>query len=243
MPKNLRCLFAVVALLAAGSVTAQEAAIRKNLAERLPNFPKIDEITRTPVPGLWEVRIGNDVLYSDEQGNFLIEGHIIDTKTRTNLTEARLDKLSAIDFASLPLKDAIVWKQGTGERKLVQFADPNCTYCKRFERDLTNVKDVTVYTFLYPILGGDSPEKARAIWCTKDPGETWRAWMIGGNAPPRVMGNCDASAIERNVALGRKHRVNGTPAIVFPNGKRVAGAINAEQVEKLLTVAAARDGK
>ena len=242
MPKNLRCLFAVVALLAAGSVTAQEAAIRKNLAERLPNFPKIDEITRTPVPGLWEVRIGNDVLYSDEQGNFLIQGEIIDTKTRTNLTEARLEKLTAIDFASLPLKDAIVWKQGTGERKLVQFSDPNCPYCKRFERDLTNVKDVTVYTFLYPILGADSQEKARAIWCNKEPGQTWRAWMVDGSAPPRVMGNCDSSAIERNVALGRKHRVNGTPAIVFANGKRVGGAINAEQVEKFL-MAAARDGK
>jgi thiol:disulfide interchange protein DsbC len=242
MMKNLRCLFAVAALLAAGGVMAQEAAIRKNLAERLPNFPKIDEVTRTPVPGLWEVRIGNDVLYSDEQGNFLIQGEIIETKTRTNLTEARLDKLTAIDFASLPLKDAIVWKQGTGERKLVQFSDPNCPYCKRFERDLTNVKDITVYTFLYPILGADSTEKARAIWCNKESGQTWRAWMVDGTAPPRAMGNCDTSAIERNVALGRKHRVNGTPAIVFANGKRVSGAINAEQVEKFL-MATARDGK
>jgi thiol:disulfide interchange protein DsbC len=242
MLKSFRCLFVLVGLLTAGAVMAQEAAIRKNLAERLPNFPKIDEVTRTPVPGLWEVRIGNDVLYSDEQGNFLIQGQIIDTKTRTNLTEARLDKLTAIDFASLPLKDAIVWKQGTGERKLVQFSDPNCPYCKRFERDLTNVKDVTVYTFLYPILGQDSSEKARAIWCNKEPSQTWRAWMVDGKALPRVMGNCDASAIERNVELGRKHRVNGTPAIVFANGKRVGGAINAEQVENLLA-AAAREGK
>jgi thiol:disulfide interchange protein DsbC len=233
---------AAAALLAvAGAASAQEAVIRKNLTERLPNFPKIDEVTRAPVSGLWEVRIGNEVLYTDEQGNYLIEGQIIDTKSRANLTEARLEKLTAIDFASLPFKDAIVWKTGTGERKIAQFADPNCGYCKRFERDLGKVKDVTVYTFLLPILGGDSPEKSRAIWCAKNPSETWRAWMIDGTAPPRTMGACDASAIERNLALARKHRVNGTPAIVFANGRRVPGALSAEQVEKHLVTAG--DGK
>lgn len=233
----------VAAMLAAAGAAAfaQEAVIRKNLSERLPNFPKIDEVTRLPVPGLWEVRIGNEVLYTDEQGNYLIEGQIIDTKSRANLTEARLEKLTAIDFASLPLKDAIVWKQGSGERKLVQFADPNCGYCKRFERDLAKVKDLTVYTFLLPILGGDSPEKSRAIWCAKNPSETWRAWMIDGTPPPRTMGSCDTAAIERNLALARKHRVNGTPAVVFANGKRVPGALSAEQVEKHLV--AAGDGK
>jgi thiol:disulfide interchange protein DsbC len=225
---SLACLLALPAM-------AQEAVIRKNLSERLPNFPKIDEVTKLPHAPLWEVRIGNELLYTDEQGQYLIEGHVIETRTRANLTEARLDKLTAIDFASLPLKDAIVWKAGTGERKLVQFADPNCGYCKRFERELTQIKNVTVYTFLLPILGGDSPEKSRAIWCAKDPGETWRAWMIDGQAPPRVMGSkCDASALDRNVALARKHRINGTPALVFASGKRVPGALGAEQVERHL---------
>ena len=107
------------------------------------------------------MRIGTDILYTDEHGNHLIEGNLIETKTRINLTEERIDKLTAIDFEKLPLKDAIVWKQGNGERKLVVFADPNCGYCKKFERDLQKIKNVTVYTFLYPILGGDSPEKAR----------------------------------------------------------------------------------
>ncbi len=108
------------------------------------------------------------MLYTDEQGNHLIEGSLIDTKTRANLTEARVSKLTAIDFSKLPLKDAIVWKQGSGARKLVVFADPNCGYCKKFERDLQQVKDVTVYTFLYPILGNDSSDKSRNIWCAKD---------------------------------------------------------------------------
>ena len=222
-------------LLAAAPAPAQDvAAIRKNIAERLPNFPKIDEIGKTPVPGLFEIRAGTDIFYSDEKGSYLIDGHLIETATRANLTQARIDKLTAIDPANLPVKDAIVWKQGSGARKLVVFADPNCGYCKRFERDLNEVKDVTVYTYLYPILGGDSPEKAKNIWCAKDRTAAWRDWMLNGTVPPRAMGQCDASALERNAELGQKHKINGTPALVFEDGKRVGGAMNAATLEKQL---------
>lgn len=227
-----------VALLAAGAALAQEAVIRKNLAERLPGFPKIDEISKTPIPGLYEIRIGTDVLYADELGNHVVQGQIIDTRTRANLTEERIGRLTAIDFGSLPLKDALVVKQGSGTRKLAIFADPNCGFCKRFERDLLKVKDVTVYTFLYPILGPDSTAKARDIWCAKDSAKVWRDWMIDGTAPPKVTGNCDTAALDRNLALGQKHRVQGTPALVFENGVRKPGALPAAQVEQLLADAA-----
>ena len=125
----------------------------------------------------------------------------------------------------------MVWKQGSGARRIAVFADPNCGYCKRFERDLQQVKDVTVYTFLIPILGGDSPEKATNIWCAKDSTRAWRDWMLDGKAPPRSMGNCE-TPMARNLALSRKHKVNGTPAIVFEDGTRVPGAMSAEQLEK-----------
>ncbi len=217
---------------------AQEAVIRKNLAERLPDFPKIDEVSKTPIPGLWEVRIGNELLYTDEQGNHVIQGTVFDTRNKVNLTEQRLDKLNAIDFDKLPFKDSMVIKQGSGARKLAVFADPTCGYCKRFERDLLTVKDVTIYTFLYPVLGPDSNEKSRAVWCSKDAMKTWRAWMIDGVTPPKVSGNCDTAAIERNSAFGRKHRINGTPAIIFEDGKRVPGAMPAAEVEKRLAEAA-----
>lgn len=214
------------------AVSADEAVIRRNIAERLPNFPKIDEVTKTPINGLWEIRMGSEVMYSDEQGAFLIEGQIIDTKSRINLTTVRVDKLTAFDFAKLPLKDAVVWKQGSGARKIVVFADPNCTYCKRFERDLNNVKNITVYTFLLPILGEDSQDKSRAIWCAKDSGKVWRNWMIDGARPPAVAGRCDTSALDRNLALGRKHGVNGTPSIVLENSERIPGVIGVEELEK-----------
>ncbi len=231
----LNTLMAIMgALLLAHPAAADEAAIRKNLAERLPDFPKIDEVSKSPIPGIYELRVGSELFYTDELGNHLIDGQMIDTRTRNNLTEARLNKINAIDFAALPLKDALVWKAGSGARKMVVFADPNCGYCKKFERDLQRVKDVTVYTFLLPILGGDSPEKSRNIWCAKDSTLAWRNWMLEGVTPARTMGECDASAIERNTALARKHRVNGTPAVVFEDGKRVPGAMSTEQIEKQL---------
>jgi len=233
----VRRLFVVALATLALAAWADEAAIRKNLGERLPNFPAIDEVSKTPIPGIYELRIGADVLYTDEQGQYVFQGSLIDTKSRANLTEARIAKLTQIDFASLPLKDAILIKQGTGARKLVVFGDPNCGYCKKLERELLSLKDVSIYTFLYPILGPDSNVKARDIWCARDPGKVWRGWMVEGNTPPKAMGTCDSSALERNMALGTRSRVSGTPAVVFEDGSRSPGAIPADQLESRIVAA------
>lgn len=230
-------LVALACLAGLGTAQADEATIRKVLAERLPSFPKIDEVTRTPIPGLFEVRIGNEILYVDAAANYIIQGSLIDTKTRTDLTQARIDKLLTIDFASLPLKDSVVIRQGNGSRKLVVFADPNCGYCKRLERDLQNLKDITIYNFLYPILGPDSQAKSRDIWCAKDPAKAWRAWMVEGQQPAKASAGCDAGALERNTELGRKHRVQGTPAMVFEDGSRAPGALPAAAIESRLAAA------
>jgi thiol:disulfide interchange protein DsbC len=190
------------------------------------------------MPGLWEVRIGADLFYTDAEGAYLIDGgSIIDTRTRSNLTQQRVAKLTAIRFEDLPLKDAMVIRQGKGSRKLAVFGDPNCGYCKRLERDLAALKDVTIYTFIYPVLGPDSDAKSRAIWCTKDAMASWRGWMLDGAAPQRTMGRCDDGAIERNVAFGRRYKINGTPALVFEDGTRVPGAMSGAELEKRLVEA------
>jgi thiol:disulfide interchange protein DsbC len=239
--RSLTSIAAACLLLAAGAACADEAAIRKNLAERLPSLPAIDEVSKTPIPGIFEVRVGSDIIYTDEQGSYLIQGELIDTRTRTNLTEARIAKLTAIEFAKLPLKDAITFKQGTGARRMAVFVDPNCGYCKRFERDVAGLKDVTVYTFLYPILGVDSVNKSRDIWCAKDPGKAWRDWMFNGTLPPSASeGKCDSTVLARNTELGRKHRVRGTPAAVFEDGSRAPGAVPAAELEKQLSAASKR---
>jgi len=222
--------------LSLGAAVAQEAVIRKNLADRLPSLPPIEEVSKAPMSGLFEIRVnGNDIFYTDAEGNFLIQGNLIDTKQRRNLTEERVDKLNAVAFDALPLKDAFTLVRGNGKRKLAVFEDPNCGYCKRFERDMQKVTDVTVYMFLYPILGPDSTEKSKNIWCAKDKGKAWQDLMVRDQPVPTA--SCDSSALARNIEFGKKHRITGTPTLIFADGTRVPGAVSAQQVEKYLNEA------
>ena len=230
-------LLAAAALGLALSASAQESTIRKTLAERIPQLEKIDEVRTTPMPGLYEVRMGTDLFYTDAKGHFLIQGELIDTQARRNLTEDRINKLSAVSFSALPLKDAFVTVRGNGKRKLAVFEDPNCGYCKRFERDLQGIDNVTVYTFLYPILSPDSAEKSRNIWCAKDRTSVWHEWMVNDKMPAAA--SCDTAALQRNLAFGKKHKITGTPTLIFTDGTRVPGAVNTVEIEKRLTAAAA----
>ena len=225
-------------LLAAAPAAANEAAIRKALSERYPQL-KIDEVRRSPVAGVWEVRYDSfDILYTDATGDHIfVSGALIETKTRTDLTEQRVEKLLAVSWDRLPLKDGITIRQGTGARKLAVFVDPNCGYCRRFERDLATVKDVTVHVFLIPILGPDSVAKARDIWCARDPAVAWRRYMLEGVQASKAAASCNVDALDRNLAFSRTYRINGTPAVFFEDGTRRPGAIPAEQIEASLVAA------
>lgn len=229
-------LLILLTSLAFGAL-AQEAVIRKNLAKNLPNIPKIDEIRPSPMPGLYEVRINHsDIYYTDRQGNFLIQGgSLIDIKAGVNLTEQRIEKLTEVSFKDLPFKDSFTIVRGNGKRKMAVFEDPNCSFCKKFERDLLKVDNVTVHVFLYPILSADSAEKSRNIWCAKDRSKTYLDWMIDDITPPPA--SCDTAAIARNFEFGRRARITGTPAMIFADGSRVPGAIGPERIEKFLTEA------
>ncbi len=230
------------ALLAASAfgcslaATAGEADIRKNLAARIPQFAKIDEITKSPVAGLYEVRInGFEIYYTDEQGNYLLQGSLIDVKARKNLTEERVEKLSEVAFDKLPVKDAFKIVRGNGKRRLAVFEDPNCGYCKQFERDLATIDNVTIHLFLYPVLGPDSVAKSRNIWCAKDKTKAWNDWMLRNVAPEAA--ECDTTALTRNREFGQKYNITGTPTLIFSDGTRAPGAIPAAQVEKQLAAA------
>lgn len=228
-------LLTIATLSLSMNAFSQESDIRKALAERIPQMDKIDEVRPTPMAGLYEVRIGTDLFYTDAKGNYVIQGELIDTKARRNLTEDRITKLTAVNFSDLPLKDAVTIVRGDGKRKVAVFEDPNCGYCKRFERDMQQVNNVTVYLFLYPILSPDSAEKSRNIWCAKDKATAWLDLMVRDKAV--AANSCDTSALQRNLAFGKKHKITGTPTLIFANGTRVPGAIGAQEVEKRLAEA------
>ena len=253
--RALRLLLAVSLSLACVAAWSDDAAIRKTWNAHNPKGPQIDEITKTPIAGLYELRVGADIIYSDEQGNYLIypsrevgdgrlpDGHLLDTRTKTDLTDQRLNKIMEKEVPKLPYGDALVFKQGNGSRRMVVFEDPNCHYCKDAERNFMQLKDVTIYTFLIPILGDDSVAKARTIWCSKNNAQAWRTWMLEGVMPQRPMGRCDLAVLDRNLDLAARHHLNYTPAIIFDDGSRFAGNADVERLGKRLDeVAAAKKG-
>ena len=227
---------ALTALLALPLLAAAQdnAQLRKTLAERVPALAQIDEIRKTPMPGVLEVRVGTDILYTDAEGNFLIQGNLMDTRSRKNLTEERVEKLTAVKFDELDLKNAITIVRGNGKRKLAVFEDPNCGYCKRFEKDMQKVNNVTVHMFLIPILGQDSVDKSRQIWCSMNKAKTWDDWMLR-DVTPKGAPSCNTDALTANLDFAKKYRITGTPTLVFADGMRVPGAINAQQIEQALS--------
>ncbi len=233
-----KILFAAsLATISLSSLTfAADADIRKAAAELLPPGVKIDQISKSPIQGLFEVRVGSNVFYSDDKGNYFIMGDITDTKTKRNLTDERRTKLSAIKFSDLPLDQAIKTVRGNGKRVFATFEDPNCGYCKKLAHEIAGMTDYTMYTFLYPILSPDSTDKSKNIWCAKDRSKTWVDYMTNNTVPAAA--SCD-TPIEKNLALGQKINVRGTPAIFLINGERLPGFVPAEQLGQLLDKATA----
>ena len=213
-----------------------EANIKRMMESRLRPGTTIDSITRTAYFGLYEVRIGSEIVYTDEKVTYVFLGSVLDGKTMDNLTQERIEKLSTIKFDDLPLSSAIKQVNGSGKRRLAYFADPNCGYCKKFEREsLGQLKDSTVYIFLYPILSPDSVVKSKSIWCSPDRLKAWNDWMLKGQAPS-AQGSCE-TPIEIVEALGKRMKVNATPTLFLASGRRIPGAISLAQLESAVAEA------
>jgi thiol:disulfide interchange protein DsbC len=226
-----------VGLLLASNAGAQDAErIKAELKKKFPDAA-IENVRKTAYGNLYEVSGAGEVFYTDEKVTFLVLGSIIDTKTRENVTEARARKLSAVKFDSLPLESAVKIVRGNGSRKVAVFADPNCGYCKRFERDLLGVNDITVYVFLYPILSPDSVNKSKAVWCAPDKGKAWLDIMIKDVTPTNEI-TCD-NPIDKVLAYGKDKRISGTPTIFFEDGERIPGAMPLAAFEKRIVEARA----
>jgi len=235
--KILAGLCAILAL-ATGLARADEAEIRKALVSLYGARLPVDAVRKAGVLGLYEIQVGTDILYSDEKGSYFIQGEIIDVKGKKNLTDARKNKLMQIKFSDLPLELAIKTVRGNGRRVFATFEDPNCGYCKKLAKDMLGMTDITLYTFLIPILSADSSVKSKAIWCAPDRVKAWNDWMVNGNQPAAAV--CD-TPIEKNLALSQKIGVRATPTIFFANGERIPGAIPVAQLEQELDrVAAAK---
>lgn len=222
----------LVLFLSAGLSCAQagEDEIRQSLQSRFPNIGKLEHIVKTPYAGLYEVVINDQLLYTDVQGQYLFDGSVIEVSSRRDMTEERRRQLFAIEFDKLPFDLAVKKVKGNGKRKLAYFSDPNCGFCKRLEKELSKVNDVTLYLFLYPIFQG-SDELVRNVYCARNPARAWDELMLDGKAPANA--SCKTPT-DKVLALGKKLRVNGTPNLIFGNGMQIPGYLPAEELEKRL---------
>ena len=220
-------------LMFAATAQANESVIRKALMAQFPNA-NIASVQKTPYSGLFEVYLDGQLIYVDAKAQYVFAGDVIDLKSRANLTQERLNRLQAIKWDSLPLKDALKTVKGKGERKLVVFSDVDCPYCRKFEAELAKVDNITVYTFLYPIEGlhPKAVQTSKQIWCAPDRNRAWDEYITRGTIPSND-GKC-ASPVDATIALGNKLKVSGTPTLVFANGVRVPGMVPAAQLERLL---------
>ncbi len=232
----LKALLLLLAVSFSVFVHANEAEIKSTLQKKIPQIGQINQVVKSPIPGLYEVITQDHLFYTDAKAQFLIDAAVYDLKNMRNITEERSRKLFAIDFDSLPLENAVKVVRGKGERKMAVFSDPNCGFCKKLEKEFLNIDNVTIYTFLYPTFQG-SEEKSRAVWCSKDRVKAWNDLMLNDVTP--TSGTCE-TPFAKNMALGKKLKVNGTPALVFADGTLNPGYMPAAQLEQALTAAASR---
>ncbi len=222
--------FATVLLLSF-TANADEASVQKAIEAKLGG--KVKSVTKSPYLNLYEVYADGQIFYTDEAITAILAGTLIDGQTMKNVTAERMQKLSAINFSDLPTELAVKQVRGSGKRVFATFEDPNCGYCKRLAKEMVKLDNVTIYTFLLPILSQDSLDKSKKIWCSADKVKAWNDWMINGKAPAGK-GDCDAKAITKVVELGQKLAISGTPTLFFTDGTRVPGAVPLDQIERKL---------
>lgn len=233
-------LITLAALLSFNAV-AEIKPEHKNLAANLqkinPEMPQIESIKETELKNIYEVIINkNDIFYTDSSGKFILLGNLLKEENGeyVNLTEQKLNVLNKIDFSSFNLKNAIVTKKGNGKNKLVTFEDPNCGFCKRLAPELEKLKDVTIYTFIIPILGKSSLDVSQQIWCSKDKNAAWKAYMlkeVKPNVSEKELKSCSTKPLTDNVMFASQNNIQGTPAIFFEDGSSIKGYTSAENIQ------------
>ena len=217
--------------LCVGTIQAQsDQQIRSDLQKKVGSSTKIKSVSPSPIPGIYEVLVGNEIFYTDANSKYLIQGEIIEIATGKNITEQKQADLNRIKWSELNTSNALKVVRGNGSRQLAVFSDPNCGYCKRLDKSLQQLDNVTIYTYLIPILSPDSAQKSKQIWCSADPQKTYIDWMINGIAPS---GKSDCpTPLDKNMAFAKTYGITGTPTLFFTDGSRFPGAVQIADIEK-----------
>jgi len=240
-----RILVVISLFWSLAAAAADEALIRKTIESKLGGA-KVESVQPTPLPGVYEVSFrssdGVQIIYTNADATHIMIGRLIEVKTDRDLTEERMRKFSTINMDTLPYDLAVKVQRGNGKRALVIFSDPNCPACKKFEKELATIDDITIHYFMYPVIRPELADQSRAVWCAPDRSKAWLDLALRGK-PIAGSPKCDAAPIDKVVELGGKLGVRSTPTMFLATGERLRGGTSAAQLKTLLDEAASQKKK
>ncbi len=207
--------------------------VEETFAREFPGAD-FDSIKKIDIKGIYEVIKGPEVIYFVPDPGYLIVGDIYDKDGR-NVTEDRRGELFAQGSKGLPFDKAI--KIGNGKNTVVEFTDPDCSYCRAASAFLEKRKDVTRYIFFFPLPSHqDAENKVKYVFCAADRAKAYEEAMQG-KLDDKKYEKCSkpeaAELLELHKEIGRKMRISGTPFFII-NGKKTVTGANMPEIEEAL---------
>ena len=223
-------LFSAATLVSAAS---PEDEIRKAL-RAVTTAGEPDGIRKLPELGLYEVTFGSQLFYATEDGRYLIQGNVLDLKTREDITARRQGELRLAALDRVGEDSMIVFRAPKEKHVITVFTDIDCGYCRKLHREVGEINDlgITVRYLFFPRSGPNTPSyfKARTVWCSQDRNKALTEAKQGKSLPSKT---CD-NPVDEHLRLVREFGLNGTPAIVLEDGSLVPGYLPAKKLAKMV---------
>jgi thiol:disulfide interchange protein DsbC len=215
------------------TANADEAAIRQAMNKSMPSA-KIDSVKPSEVKGLYEVIVGANIFYVSEDGNYLLQGRLVDMAARKDLTEEKLAGTRKQAIEKIGQDNMIVFKPKIGKYTVTIFTDIDCGYCRKLhsEMDQYLAQGITIQYLFFPRAGkgSDSYNKAVSVWCAEDRNAALTDAKKGNTPPAKT---CD-NPVDKHMQFGADFDVKGTPMIVTEKGNIYPGYLPAKQLIEAL---------
>lgn len=197
-------------------------SLKKALAKNLPNI-EISQITHSPIPGLYEVIVGAQVVYMDKTARYMLDGDLVDLATRENYTENAKSTIRLSAINALGEENFLVYTPKQVDHTITVVTDIDCPYCRRLHSEMDDYmkNNIKVRYVFMPLKGKVDYDKTVSVWCAKNKNEALDLAKAGADIETL---SCD-NPIQKHLALAREIGIRGTPAIILESGEMLPGYV------------------